>query len=149
MAVHLDHLMAPPRNYRHFLPGLREQVRRHYRDGLSDFEMKPRIAQALDAYRHWSGRDENLGPLISAAYIEIETEEFELSQLERNGRRQMGSSGLGLVVLQLAEKQQASTFFHSAHPAPSSMPYCFSLFQSVVRDIPSRLAVAARFPPVS
>jgi glyoxylase-like metal-dependent hydrolase (beta-lactamase superfamily II) len=65
------------RNYRHFLLGLREQVRRHYRDGLSDFEMKPRIAQALDAYRHWAGRDESLGPLISAAYIEIETEEFE------------------------------------------------------------------------
>lgn len=65
------------RNYRHFLLGLREQVRRHYRDGLSDFEMKQRIAQALDAYRHWAGRDESLGPLISAAYIEIETEEFE------------------------------------------------------------------------
>lgn len=45
MAVHLDHLMVPSRSYRHFLLGLREQVRRHYRDGLSDFEMKPRIAQ--------------------------------------------------------------------------------------------------------
>lgn len=64
------------RNYRLFLVTLREQVRRHYRNGLSDFEMKPKIAEALAAYRKWSSQDESLGPLVSAAYQEIEAEEF-------------------------------------------------------------------------
>lgn len=64
------------RNYRLFLVTLREQVRRHYRNGLSDFEMKPRIAEALSAYRNWSSLDESLGRLVSAAYQEIEAEEF-------------------------------------------------------------------------
>jgi glyoxylase-like metal-dependent hydrolase (beta-lactamase superfamily II) len=64
------------RNYRLFLVTLREQVRRNYRNGLSDFEMKPRIAKALTAYRDWSSLDESLGRLVSAAYQEIEAEEF-------------------------------------------------------------------------
>lgn len=63
-------------NYRRFLETMREQVRHHYRNGLSDFEMKPRVAEALAAYRHWSSLDENLGRLVSAAYQEIEAEEF-------------------------------------------------------------------------
>jgi glyoxylase-like metal-dependent hydrolase (beta-lactamase superfamily II) len=62
--------------YRRFLETVREQVRRHYRNGLSDFEMKPRVAEALAAYRNWSSLDENLGRLVSAAYQEIEAEEF-------------------------------------------------------------------------
>jgi glyoxylase-like metal-dependent hydrolase (beta-lactamase superfamily II) len=63
-------------NYRRFLETMREQVRQHYRNGLSDFEMKPRIAEALGAYRNWSSLDESLGRLVSAAYQEIEAEEF-------------------------------------------------------------------------
>lgn len=63
-------------NYRRFLETVREQVRHHYRNGLSDFEMKPRVAEALAAYRNWSSLDENLGRLVSAAYQEIEAEEF-------------------------------------------------------------------------
>jgi glyoxylase-like metal-dependent hydrolase (beta-lactamase superfamily II) len=62
--------------YRRFLETVREQVRHHYRNGLSDFEMKPRVAAALAAYRDWSSLDENLGRLVSAAYQEIEAEEF-------------------------------------------------------------------------
>lgn len=63
-------------NYRRLLETMREQVRRHYRSGLSDFEMKPRIAEALAAYRDWASLDESLGRLVSAAYQEIEAEEF-------------------------------------------------------------------------
>lgn len=51
-------------------------MRRHYRNGLSDFEMKPKINEALSAYRDWSSLGESLGPLVSAAYQEIEAEEF-------------------------------------------------------------------------
>jgi len=63
-------------NYRRFLETMREQVRLNYRKGLSDFEMKPRVAEALGDYRNWSALNESLGPLISAAYIEVEAEEF-------------------------------------------------------------------------
>ena len=63
-------------NYRRFLETVREQVRQNYRNGLSDFEMKPKIAKALAAYRGWSSLDDSLGPLLSAAYQEIEAEEF-------------------------------------------------------------------------
>jgi glyoxylase-like metal-dependent hydrolase (beta-lactamase superfamily II) len=63
-------------NYRRFLETMREQVRQNYRNGLSDFEMKPKIAESLAAYRGWSSLAESLGPLVSAAYQEIEAEEF-------------------------------------------------------------------------
>jgi len=63
-------------NYRRLLETVREQVRENYRNGLSDFEMKPKITKALAAYRGWSSLDDSLGPLVSAAYQEIEAEEF-------------------------------------------------------------------------
>jgi glyoxylase-like metal-dependent hydrolase (beta-lactamase superfamily II) len=63
-------------HYRRFLETMREQVRQNYRNGLSDFEMKPKIAESLAAYRGWSSLAESLGPLVSAAYQEIEAEEF-------------------------------------------------------------------------
>jgi glyoxylase-like metal-dependent hydrolase (beta-lactamase superfamily II) len=63
-------------NYRRFLETMREQVRQNYRNGLSDFEMKPKIAESLAAYRDWSSLAESLGPLVSAAYQEVEAEEF-------------------------------------------------------------------------
>lgn len=62
--------------YRRFLDTMREQVRVNYRKGLSDFEMKPKIADALKDYRRWASMDDSLGPLVSTAYIEIEKEEF-------------------------------------------------------------------------
>lgn len=62
--------------YRRFLETTREQVRVHYRNGLSDFEMKPKVAAALAPYRKWASLNESLGPLVSAAYLEIEAEEF-------------------------------------------------------------------------
>jgi glyoxylase-like metal-dependent hydrolase (beta-lactamase superfamily II) len=63
-------------NYRRFLETMRVQVRLGYRNGLSDFEMKPKVAAALGDYRNWSALNESLGQLVSAAYLEIEAEEF-------------------------------------------------------------------------
>jgi len=63
-------------HYRRFLETMREQVRVNYRKGLSDFEMKPKIAEALKDYRGWASLGESLGPLVSTAYLEIEKEEF-------------------------------------------------------------------------
>ncbi len=62
--------------YRTFLETMREQVRANYKLGLTDFEMKSKIAEALKDYRDWGNMTESLGPLISTAYSEIEKEEF-------------------------------------------------------------------------
>jgi len=63
-------------NYRRFLETMRVQVRLNYRKGLSDFEMKPKVAEAIGDYRDWSALNESLGQLVSAAFLEIEAEEF-------------------------------------------------------------------------
>ena len=67
---------AVAEHYRLFLETMREQVRANFRKGLSDFEMKPKIAEALKDYRGWASMGDSLGPLVSTAYLEIEKEEF-------------------------------------------------------------------------
>ena len=56
---------------------LRETVAKHYEEGLSDFEIKPKVVKALDQYRNWKLFDENLGRLVSLAYLEVEAEQFQ------------------------------------------------------------------------
>lgn len=53
---------------------LMSEVRRLYDEGMSDFEMKPVIAEKLKAYKDWAEWDTNLGPQISMAILEIEQE---------------------------------------------------------------------------
>ena len=53
---------------------LMAEVRRMYDEGKSDFEMKPVLAEKLKAYRDWAEWDNNLGPQISLAILEIEQE---------------------------------------------------------------------------
>lgn len=53
---------------------LMSEVRRLYDEGMSDFEMKPLIAEKLKAYKDWAEWDTNLGPQISMAILEIEQE---------------------------------------------------------------------------
>ena len=53
---------------------LMSEVRRMYDEGMSDFEMKPVIAEKLKAYEDWAEWDTNLGPQISMAILEIEQE---------------------------------------------------------------------------
>lgn len=62
--------------YRAFISDLKSEVKRHYDEGISDYEMKPRVLQALDKYKDWSGFDEYIGRLINLVYLEVETEEF-------------------------------------------------------------------------
>jgi len=64
------------KTYRRFLVTMREQVRKNYHKGKSDFEMKPDIEKALADYRNWVSFDASIGKLISIAYSEIEQEEF-------------------------------------------------------------------------
>ncbi len=63
-------------DYRRYLATLYAAVKTYYDQGLSDFEMKPRVAEALAAFRGWRDFDEELGRHISLAYLEIEAESF-------------------------------------------------------------------------
>lgn len=67
---------AMVRRYRDYLSRLREQVEALYAEGLSDFEMKPLVREAVSDYRDWAGFELRIGPHISRAYLEVELESF-------------------------------------------------------------------------
>ncbi len=63
-------------NYREFITTLKSEVKKYYEEGLSDYEMKPKVIQALGKFKSWSGFDENIGRLINLAFLEVESEAF-------------------------------------------------------------------------
>lgn len=63
-------------SFRTFLDTIYQQAKQGYAQGKSDFDLKPTVADALKPYRKWEGLDENLGKLISLAYLEAEQEAF-------------------------------------------------------------------------
>ncbi len=65
-----------PEKYRVYLDTLRNMVKQLYAQELADFEMKPKVINAVRAYEKWAGFETRLGPHISRAYLEIEAEEF-------------------------------------------------------------------------
>jgi len=64
------------RAYRDYLSTLYGTVKTLYGDGIADFEMKPRVVQALAAYKDWWGFKEWVGPQVSLAYLEAEANSF-------------------------------------------------------------------------
>jgi len=62
--------------YRDFMKTLRDVVAKNYEEGLSDFEIKPKVVQALDKFKNWVSFEENIGRLVSLAYLEIEAEKM-------------------------------------------------------------------------
>ena len=62
--------------YRGFITTLKSEVSKYFEQGLSDFEMKPKIITTMAKYKSWSGFDENIGRLINLAYMEVEKESF-------------------------------------------------------------------------
>lgn len=62
------------RNYTSRLYGMAAAL---YEEGLSDFEMKPKIVDALEEYHGWSSFDEFVGRTISLAVLEAEKAAFE------------------------------------------------------------------------
>jgi glyoxylase-like metal-dependent hydrolase (beta-lactamase superfamily II) len=65
-----------PERFRSYLEILYASVKRYYDEGISDFEMKPQVAEALKEYADWSGFEAELGKHISLAYLQIEEAEF-------------------------------------------------------------------------
>ena len=62
--------------YRTYLDTLLTKVRTLYADGLTDYEMKPAVGEALSYFSGWEGFHMRLGAHVSRAYLEVETEEF-------------------------------------------------------------------------
>ncbi len=62
--------------YREYLHTVRETVEALYEEGLADYEMKPKVIDALSVYKDWSGFDLRVGSHVSRAYLEIEAEAF-------------------------------------------------------------------------
>jgi len=58
-----------------FLKSLRASVKKYYDQGLSDFEMKDKVMRDLGTYKDYYDFN-NLGRVINAAYLQIETESF-------------------------------------------------------------------------
>jgi len=63
-------------SYRDYLATLYDNVKMLYETGIADFEMKPRIVNNLSAFKKWEGFDLRVGPHISRAYLEVESENF-------------------------------------------------------------------------
>lgn len=62
--------------YRGFITSLKAEVKKYFDEGMSDFEMKPKVIKALNKYKSWSGFDENIGRLINLVFLEVEAEGF-------------------------------------------------------------------------
>lgn len=60
------------RVYRTYLATLLESVESLYDEGLSDYEMKPKVVEKLASYKDWAGFDLRVGAHISRAYLEVE-----------------------------------------------------------------------------
>jgi glyoxylase-like metal-dependent hydrolase (beta-lactamase superfamily II) len=58
-----------------FLETLYTSVKKHYDEGLQDFEMKDKVSAEMAAFSNWFNFEE-LGRLISFVYLQIEEENF-------------------------------------------------------------------------
>jgi glyoxylase-like metal-dependent hydrolase (beta-lactamase superfamily II) len=62
--------------YRDYLTRLKSEVAKHFEAGMSDFEMKPLVIEAMGPFREWVDFDSNIGRHISLVYLEVEAEQF-------------------------------------------------------------------------
>jgi glyoxylase-like metal-dependent hydrolase (beta-lactamase superfamily II) len=65
-----------PRAYREYLAELTAAVKRHHDQGLADFEMKPKVAEALARFKTWKHFDDELGRHVGLAALQAEAEGF-------------------------------------------------------------------------
>ncbi len=64
------------RSYQRYLGTLYAEVKKGYDQGLADFEMQPRVVEALAPYREWVDFGVQVARHVSLAYLEIEAESF-------------------------------------------------------------------------
>lgn len=63
-------------SYRDWLKTLYGAVRKYQAQGLTDFEMKDKVLADLKPYHKWATFDDEIGKLISLAYLQAEQESF-------------------------------------------------------------------------
>lgn len=63
-------------HYRTYLNRIRTQVTSLLEEGLSDFEMKPKVTSTLGDFTSWVGFEDEIGRHINRAYLEVEKEQF-------------------------------------------------------------------------
>ncbi len=59
-----------------YLKSLHASVKKYYDQGLSDFEMKPKVVKDLSAYKDWARFDDEIGRAISMIYLQVEAKAF-------------------------------------------------------------------------
>ena len=64
-------------SFRDYTGRLYELVGELYDEGMSDFEMKPQVVEALSEYQDWTNFDQFIGRTISLAVLEAEKAAFE------------------------------------------------------------------------
>jgi len=62
--------------YRQYLQALYDNVSELFDEGMSDFEMKDQVHEALGDYHAWAGYETELGRHISLAYLQVEAAAF-------------------------------------------------------------------------
>jgi glyoxylase-like metal-dependent hydrolase (beta-lactamase superfamily II) len=67
---------AVAEGYRDYLKALYTEVKKYYDQGVSDFDMKPKVAETLARFRAWKDFEDQLGKHISLAYLQVEAEAF-------------------------------------------------------------------------
>ncbi|MCU7796956.1 MAG: MBL fold metallo-hydrolase [Candidatus Thiodiazotropha sp. (ex Myrtea spinifera)] len=65
-----------PQTYRRYLSTMKAEVAKYFDEGLSDFEMKPKIIETLGPFHDWVDFERNIGRHINLAYLEVESELF-------------------------------------------------------------------------
>jgi len=65
------------KSFKQYLSIIYTQAAVYYEEGLSDFEMKPKILKKLSDYKDWAFFDQEVGKHISLAVLEAEKAAFE------------------------------------------------------------------------
>ncbi|MDH5446724.1 MAG: MBL fold metallo-hydrolase [Gammaproteobacteria bacterium] len=65
------------KKFRHYLSTIYETVKVLVDEGMSDFEMKPRVVAKLKPYHKWNGFNDQIGKHVSLAMLEAEQAAFE------------------------------------------------------------------------
>lgn len=63
-------------DYRDYLKALHAEVKKYYDQGMTDFDMKPKVAAALVRFKAWKDFEDQLGKHISLAYLQVEADAF-------------------------------------------------------------------------
>ena len=62
--------------YRDWLKALHGSVKKYYAKGMSDYDMKDKVIADLRPYQKWAMFDNEIGKLISLAWLQVEQASF-------------------------------------------------------------------------